>query len=52
MINIKYDEHKKGGICMPSFRNYKICDNSPECSGIEVCPVKAITFNEKHNLLK
>lgn len=30
---------------MPSFRNYKICDNAPECSGIEVCPVKAITFN-------
>lgn len=32
---------------MPSFRNYKICDNAPECSGIEVCPVKAITFNEE-----
>lgn len=32
---------------MACFRNYKICDNAPECGGIEVCPVKAITFNEK-----
>lgn len=32
---------------MPSFRNYKICDNAPECDGIRVCPVKAITFNEE-----
>lgn len=32
---------------MACFRNYKICDNAPECSGIEVCPVKAITFNEE-----
>ncbi len=32
---------------MPCFRNYKICDNAPECSGIDVCPVKAITFNEE-----
>lgn len=32
---------------MACFRNYKICDNAPECSGIEVCPVKAITYNEE-----
>ncbi len=33
---------------MASFLNYKICDNAPECSGIEVCPVGAITFNEEN----
>lgn len=27
--------------------NFKICDNAPECSGIEVCPTKAITYNEE-----
>lgn len=32
---------------MSSFLNYKICDNAPECSGIEVCPVGAITFNKE-----
>lgn len=32
---------------MASFINYKICDNAPECSGIEVCPVNAIKFNEE-----
>lgn len=32
---------------MASFINYKICDNAPECSGIEVCPVHAITYNEE-----
>lgn len=25
--------------------NFKICDNAPECSGVEVCPTKAITYN-------
>lgn len=32
---------------MPAFVNFKICDNSKECSGIEVCPFGAITYNEE-----
>ncbi|MFH1294501.1 MAG: 4Fe-4S binding protein [Candidatus Aenigmatarchaeota archaeon] len=27
--------------------NFKICDNSEDCSGIEVCPTKAFQWNEK-----
>lgn len=26
--------------------NFKICDNAKECSGIEVCPTGALTWNE------
>jgi NAD-dependent dihydropyrimidine dehydrogenase PreA subunit len=26
--------------------NYKICDNSPACSGIEVCPTGALFWDE------
>lgn len=37
---------------MPSFLNYKICDNAPECSGIEVCPVHAITWNEEKQTIE
>lgn len=37
---------------MPAFINFKICDNAKECSGIEVCPVGAITFNEKKNTIE
>lgn len=32
--------------------NFKICDNSSECSGVTVCPVKAITWNEKKKTLE
>lgn len=31
---------------MPAIINYKICDQSSECSGIDVCPVGAIKYNE------
>jgi len=37
---------------MPVLINFKICDNSSECSGIPVCPVKAITWNEKKKTLE
>ena len=29
--------------------NSKICDNAPECGGIEVCPVEAIFWNDQEN---
>lgn len=32
---------------MPTLINYKICDNSPECGGIAVCPTKAMYFDEE-----
>ncbi len=31
--------------------NFKICDNVPECPCIQVCPVKAIFWNEKEKKL-
>lgn len=37
---------------MPAIINFKICDNAPECSGIEVCPTKAITYNRKKKTLE
>ncbi len=37
---------------MSCFRNYKICDNAPECDGIKICPVKAITFNEEKQTIE
>jgi len=27
--------------------NFKICDNSKDCSGIRVCPMKAFFWDEK-----
>ena len=37
---------------MPILINFKICDNSPECSGIGACPTGALTFdNEKETLI-
>ena len=27
--------------------NFKICDNAKECSGVEVCPTEALSWNEK-----
>lgn len=32
---------------MPGIINYKICDQAPECGGIEVCPTKACFWNKK-----
>lgn len=32
---------------MKALINYKICDNAPECSGIAVCPVKAMYYDEQ-----
>jgi ferredoxin len=37
---------------MPSIINFKICDNAPECGGLEVCPTKAITWNESKKTLE
>ena len=34
---------------MKALINPKICDNAPECSGIAVCPIKAMTFDETLN---
>lgn len=34
---------------MPVCINFKICDNARECGGIEVCPTKAMFFDEKNN---
>ncbi|MDR0859527.1 MAG: 4Fe-4S binding protein [Candidatus Peribacteria bacterium] len=36
---------------MPAIINFKICDNSPECSGVEVCPVKAMIYDEEKDSL-
>ena len=33
---------------MPVLINFKICDNSKDCSGIEVCPTKALYWDEKN----
>jgi thioredoxin 1 len=33
---------------MPALINFKICDNAPECGGIAVCPVKAMTYDKKN----
>jgi len=32
---------------MPVLINFKICDNAPECGGIEVCPTGALSWNEE-----
>jgi ferredoxin len=37
---------------MTAIINFKICDNSEECDGLNVCPVKAITWNSKKNTLE
>jgi len=37
---------------MPTLINYKICDNSPECGGIAICPTKAMYYdNEKKSIV-
>jgi ferredoxin len=37
---------------MPAIINFKICDNSSECDGPIICPVKAITWNENKKILE
>lgn len=34
---------------MKALINPKICDNAPECSGIAICPIKAMSFDETLN---
>lgn len=36
---------------MSAIINFKICDNSSECSCLSVCPVKAITWDSKKKTL-
>ncbi len=31
---------------MPTLINFKICDNSPECGGIAICPTNAMYYDE------
>lgn len=37
---------------MSVFVNFKICDNASECSGIEVCPVGALFWDEENETVK
>lgn len=37
---------------MPVLINFKICDNVKECAGAEVCPTRAIYWDEETNTLK
>jgi NAD-dependent dihydropyrimidine dehydrogenase PreA subunit len=37
---------------MPVIINFKICDNAPECCGIEACPTKAFHYDYKEKTLK
>lgn len=32
---------------MPPIINFNKCDNSPECDAVKVCPVKAISYDQK-----
>jgi len=32
---------------MPAIINFKICDNAKECSGIAICPTKAMHYDEE-----
>lgn len=36
---------------MSALINFKICDNSEDCSGIEVCPTGAFYWNEKNKTI-
>lgn len=38
-------------VWMAILINFKTCDNSPECSGIGVCPKKALYFDEQKDSL-
>jgi NAD-dependent dihydropyrimidine dehydrogenase PreA subunit len=37
---------------MPVLINFKICDNAKECSGIEVCPTGALSWDESKNTIR
>lgn len=37
---------------MSVFVNFNICDNAAECSGIEVCPVGALYWDEENETVK
>jgi NAD-dependent dihydropyrimidine dehydrogenase PreA subunit len=37
---------------MTAIINFKICDNSPQCDGLAICPVKAITWNKNKKTLE
>jgi len=37
---------------MPVLINFKICDNAKECSGIEVCPTGALSWDDKNKTIK
>lgn len=37
---------------MPVLINFKICDNAKECSGIEVCPTGALSWDETKKTIK
>jgi NAD-dependent dihydropyrimidine dehydrogenase PreA subunit len=37
---------------MPVLINFKICDNSKDCNGIQVCPTHTIYWDEKNKTLK
>lgn len=37
---------------MPVLINFKICDNAKECGGIEICPTKALSWDEKKKEIK
>ncbi len=34
---------------MPVIVDYRVCDNSPACSAVRVCPRGTLTFNHKEN---
>jgi len=36
---------------MPVLINFKICDNSEDCSGIEVCPTRAFYWDRKNKTI-
>lgn len=36
---------------MPAIINFKICDNARECSGIAICPMKAMHYDEEQQTI-
>lgn len=36
---------------MPVLINFKICDNSEDCNGIKVCPIKVFYWDEKNKTI-
>ncbi|MDD2225033.1 MAG: 4Fe-4S binding protein [Candidatus Shapirobacteria bacterium] len=37
---------------MPAIINFKICDNSDECSGLSICPTQALIWNNNKKTLE